>query len=147
MHFVMLNRLWMEPYKVTMPEAQEYPKMTLDGEVAGKFFWEGQRTLISKPPAAPASPAPEQNADIPKLCSVPSLLGWKTTQLPRDGQGSKYHPIGGKAAPVGNRESHLAKDIMLWQVSGAIRQCHGLRKGKQLCLLLLLLSSDPAALL
>lgn len=41
MHFVMLNMMWMRPYKVTMPEAQEYPKMTLDGEVAGTFPWEG----------------------------------------------------------------------------------------------------------
>lgn len=67
------------------------------------------------------------------------ILCWgeKISQLPRDGQGSKYHPlIGGKAAHVRNRESQWAKDIMLWHVPGAIRYCHGIRKEKQLCLLL-----------
>lgn len=40
-----------------MPEAQKDPKVALDGEVAGKFPWEGQRIPISKPLAAPVQPS------------------------------------------------------------------------------------------
>lgn len=58
-----------------MPESLEDPKMALDGEVVGKFPWGGQRTPVSKPPAAPVQPAPERNVDVRKLSSVRSLQG------------------------------------------------------------------------
>ena len=39
-----------------MPEAHEDPKVAPDGEGAGEFLWDGQRTPISMPPAAPVQP-------------------------------------------------------------------------------------------
>lgn len=121
-----------------MPGAQEDPKMASDREVAGKFPWEGQRTSISKPLLPLSSPAPEQNADVPKPGLVHSLLGWGNIPTPKRWTGLQTSPTSwGKGCRVGNTESQLAKDIMLWQVSGGIRYCHGHRKEKQLFLTLL----------
>lgn len=106
-------------------EAQEDPKMALGLEGAGKFMWEGQRTLQATCCPCPAS----------FLNRTLTFQGWDS---PKRWTGPQISPlIRGKAAHVSNRESQLAKDIMLWQVSGRIRYCHGLRKEKQLFLSLL----------
>lgn len=78
-----------------------------------------------------ASPAPEQSADIPKLGSVHSLLRCKNTPTPRRQTQLQISPPGWrKGHHVRNRESQLAKGIMLQQVSEAIRQLSRSQKGK-----------------
>lgn len=44
------------PSKV-MSEAQEDPKVAPEGEGAGKFLWEGQRTPFPKPLFVPVQPS------------------------------------------------------------------------------------------